>query len=143
MTDKNITITFPDGNKKNFDIGTTGYDVAHSISPALAEQALAVILNDKVCDLSLPINENVSISILKRTAEESLELIRHDCAHVMAEAVQDLYPETQVTIGPAIENGFYYDFARKTPFTTDDLEKIEKKMHEIIGREEKFIREVW
>ncbi|MBI44992.1 MAG: threonine--tRNA ligase [Candidatus Marinimicrobia bacterium] len=142
MNDK-IVITFPDGNKKNFDKGITGYDVAYGISPALAEQALAVSLNDKVCDLYLPINENVSISILKRSAEESLELIRHDCAHVMAEAVQKLFPETQVTIGPAIENGFYYDFSRKKPFTVDDLEVIENKMHEIIDADTSFIREVW
>ena len=140
---KNIVVTFPDGNKKDFEKGVTGYQIAHSISPALAEQSIAVSLNNKISDLSYPINENVSISILKRSAEEALELIRHDCAHVMAEAVQELFPGTQVTIGPAIDNGFYYDFSREKPFTVDDLETIEKKMHEIIDADTPFVREVW
>ena len=138
-----VTITFPDGNTKFFDIGITGYDIAHSISPALAEQAIAVILNDSVKDLSYPINEDKTISILKRSSSEALELIRHDCAHVMAEAVQELFPGTQVTIGPAIDNGFYYDFSRENSFTLADLEIIEKKMHEIIDADSPFIREIW
>ena len=138
-----VTITFPDGNTKFFDIGITGYDIAHSISPALAEQAIAVILNDSVKDLSYPINEDKTISILKRSSSEALELIRHDCAHVMAEAVQELFPGTQVTIGPAIDNGFYYDFSRENSFTLADLEIIEKKMHEIIDANSPFIREIW
>ena len=138
-----VTITFPDGNTKFFDIGITGYDIAYSISPALAEQAIAVILNDSVKDLSYPINEDKTISILKRSSSEALELIRHDCAHVMAEAVQELFPGTQVTIGPAIDNGFYYDFSRENSFTLADLEIIEKKMHEIIDANSPFIREIW
>ena len=138
-----ITITFPDGNKKEFDMGITGYDIAYSISPALAEQAIAVTLDGDVRDLSYPIVENKVISILKRSSDDALELIRHDCAHVMAEAVQDLFPSTQVTIGPAIDNGFYYDFSRKKPFTLDDLEVIEKKMHDIIDADTPFIRQVW
>ena len=138
-----ITITFPDGNTKEFTKGTTGHQVADSISPALAEQAIAVTLNNIIKDLHYPINEDSTISILKRSADEALELIRHDCAHVMAEAVQELFPGTQVTIGPAIENGFYYDFSREKPFTIDDLEVIEKKMHEIINLDTPFIREVW
>jgi len=138
-----ITITFPDGNTKEFTKATTGHQVADSISPALAEQAIAVTLNNIIKDLHCPINEDSTISILKRSADEALELIRHDCAHVMAEAVQELFPGTQVTIGPAIENGFYYDFSREKPFTIDDLEVIEKKMHEIINANTAFIREVW
>ena len=138
-----ITITFPDGNTKEFTKGTTGHQVADSISPALAEQSIAVTLNNIIKDLHYPINEDSTISILKRSADEALELIRHDCAHIMAEAVQELFPGTQVTIGPAIENGFYYDFSREKPFTIDDLEVIEKKMHEIINLETPFIREVW
>ena len=142
MSDK-VTITFPDGNKKDFDKGVTGYQVANSISPALAEQAIAVSLDANIRDLSYPINKNITISILKRTSDEALELIRHDCAHVMAEAVQELFPGTQVTIGPTIENGFYYDFSREKSFTVDDLEVIEKKMHKIIDADTPFVREVW
>jgi len=138
-----ITVTFPDGNTKEFDQGVTGFDIADSISSALAQQAIAVSLNDHIRDVSYPIHEDVKISILKRSADEALELIRHDCAHVMAEAVQKLFPKTQVTIGPAIDNGFYYDFSREKPFTVDDLEVIEKKMHEIIDEDTPFTREVW
>ena len=138
-----ITVTFPDGNTKEFDQGITGFDIADSISGALAQQAIAVSLNGHIRDVSYPIHEDVKISILKRSADEALELIRHDCAHVMAEAVQKLFPKTQVTIGPAIENGFYYDFSREKPFTVDDLEVIEKKMHEIIDGDTPFTREVW
>jgi threonyl-tRNA synthetase len=142
MSDK-INITFPDGNIKEFDKGITGLQIASSISPALADQAMAIILNNQIKDISYPINQDVEISILKRSAKESLELIRHDCAHVMAEAVQKLFPNTQVTIGPAIDNGFYYDFSRDKPFTTDDLEVIEKEMHNIIDADMAFKREVW
>ena len=138
-----ITVTFPDGNTKEFDKGITGFQIAESISSALAEQAIAVSLNDNIRDVSYPIHEDVKISILKRSADEALELIRHDCAHVMAEAVQKLFPKTQVTIGPAIESGFYYDFSREKPFTVDDLDVIEKKMHEIIDADTPFTREVW
>ena len=138
-----IIITFPDGNKKEFDMGITGHQIADSISPSLAKQAIAVTLDNDIFDLSYPINKNTSISILKRSSKDALELIRHDCAHVMAEAVQKLFPGTQVTIGPAIENGFYYDFSREKPFTIDDLEVIENKMHEIIDSDIAFEREVW
>ena len=138
-----INITFPDGNIKEFEKGITGYQIANSISPALASQAIAIILNDEIKDISYPITQDVEISIIKRSAKESLELIRHDCAHVMAEAVQKLFPNTQVTIGPAIDNGFYYDFSRDKPFTTDDLETIEKEMHNIIDADISFEREVW
>ena len=138
-----INITLPDGTVLEKPVGTTGMDIAEGISSGLAKQSILVELNGELRDLSYPINEDSTLKILKKDAEEALELIRHDCAHVMAEAVQELYPGTQVTIGPAIENGFYYDFSRETPFTLDDLEKIEKKMHEIIDRGDAFIREVW
>ena len=142
MSEK-ITITFPDGNKKEVDKGISGLDLASQISKSLAKESVAVKINDEIKDINLPINTDVSVAILKKDSEETLELIRHDCAHVMAEAVQELFPGTQVTIGPAIENGFYYDFARNEPFTLSDLPKIEKKMHEIIQRNESFVREVW
>ena len=142
MSEK-ITITFPDGNKKEVDKGISGLDLASQISKSLAKESVAVKINDEIKDINLPINTDVSVAILKKDSEEALELIRHDCAHVMAEAVQELFPGTQVTIGPAIENGFYYDFARNEPFTLSDLPKIEKKMHEIIQRNESFVREVW
>jgi len=138
-----INITLPDGTVLKKPLGTTGMEIAEGISSGLAKQSILVELNGELRDLSYPINEDSSLKILKKDAEEALELIRHDCAHVMAEAVQELYPGTQVTIGPAIENGFYYDFSRETPFTIDDLEKIEKKMHEIIDKGNDFVREVW
>ncbi len=142
MSEK-IIITFPDGNKKEVDKGINGLELASQISKSLAKESVAIKINNEIKDINLPINGNVSIAILKRDSEEALELIRHDCAHVMAEAVQELFPGTQVTIGPAIENGFYYDFARDEPFTVADLPKIEKKMHDIIQRNKTFIREVW
>ena len=142
MSEK-ITITFPDGNKKEVDKGINGLELASQISKSLAKESVAIKINSEIKDISLPINSDASVAILKRDSEEALELIRHDCAHVMAEAVQELFPGTQVTIGPAIENGFYYDFARDEPFTVADLPKIEKKMHDIIQRNKNFIREVW
>ena len=142
MSEK-IIITFPDGNKREVNKGINGLELASQISKSLAKESVAIKINNEIKDISLPINSDASVAILKRDSEETLELIRHDCAHVMAEAVQELFPETQVTIGPAIENGFYYDFARDEPFTLADLPKIEKKMHEIIQRNKNFIREVW
>ncbi len=138
-----VNITLPDGTVLEKPLGITGMEIAEGISSGLAKQSILVEVNGELRDLSYPINEDSSLKILKKDAEEALELIRHDCAHVMAEAVQELYPGTQVTIGPAIENGFYYDFSRETPFTTDDLERIEKKMHEIIDKGDDFVREVW
>ena len=138
-----IIITFPDGNKKEFKKGITGYDIAYGISPGLAKESIAIELNSELRDINYPILNDSIIKIIKIKDEESLELIRHDCAHVMAESVQELFPGTQVTIGPAIENGFYYDFARDKPFTIEDLTIIEKKMHEIIGKNRSFFREIW
>ena len=142
MSEK-LIITFPDGNKKEVEKGISGLELASQISKSLAKESVAIKINNEIKDISLPINSDASVAILKRDSEEALELIRHDCAHVMAEAVQELFPGTQVTIGPAIENGFYYDFARDEPFTVADLPKIEKKMHDIIQRNKNFIREVW
>ena len=142
MSEK-ITITFPDENSKEVEKGISGLAIAEQISKSLAKEAIAFSINDEIHDLSRKVEKDSRIKILKRNDEEALSLIRHDCAHVMAEAVKNLFPGTQVTIGPAIENGFYYDFAREVPFTTEDLPKIEKKMHEIVNQEEQFIREAW
>ncbi len=138
-----INITFPDGNIKKFAKGISGLEIAKSISKSLAKESIAINLDGEIVDLSIRIENNSNLKIIKKNDNEALELIRHDCAHVMAEAVQALYPDTEVTIGPAIENGFYYDFARKEPFTTSDFSKIEKKMVEIINDDKKFVREIW
>ena len=139
----NVTITFPDGNTRKIKKGITGLQLAELISKSLAKESIAFKVNDEIKDLSRVIDTDMTVQILKKDSDEALDIIRHDCAHVMAEAVQSLFPETQVTIGPSIENGFYYDFARNEPFTISDLPKIEKKMHEIINKNKKFIREVW
>ncbi|MEG6509870.1 threonine--tRNA ligase [Methyloligella sp. 2.7D] len=138
-----ISLTFPDGSAREFQPGVTGKDVAASIAKSLEKKAVAVELDGELRDLAQPIEENAKIRIITRSDPEALTLIRHDAAHVMAEAVQDLYPGTQVTIGPVIENGFYYDFAREEPFTPDDLPVIEKKMAEIVQRDHPFTVEVW
>jgi threonyl-tRNA synthetase len=140
---KDIAITLPDGAVRTYPAGVTGFEIADSIAKSLAKAAIAVKINGEVSDLSLPITENASLAILKRENPEALELIRHDAAHVLAEAVQKLFPGTQVTIGPSIENGFYYDFARNEPFTPADFEAIEKEMNKIIERGAPFTREVW
>ncbi|NKM56321.1 threonine--tRNA ligase [Rhizobium anhuiense] len=137
-----ISLTFPDGSVRSFDAGATGRDVAESISKSLAKKAVAVAIDGTVRDLSDPVTTG-RIEIITRNDDRALELIRHDAAHVMAEAVQELWPGTQVTIGPVIENGFYYDFAKNEPFTPDDLPKIEKKMKEIIARNAAFTKQVW
>ena len=136
-------ITLPDGNNLNFPKKVTGLEVAEKISKSLAKQALIMSIDGELKDLYFPIEKDCSIKIFTAKDPEGLEVIRHDTAHIMAMAVQELYPGTQVTIGPVIENGFYYDFARKEPFTTDDLKKIEKRMSEIIDKDVKTRREVW
>ena len=138
-----ISLTFPDGSKREYEPGISGADVAASIAPSLAKKAVAVKLDGELKDLAEPIEADSQIRIITREDGEALELIRHDCAHVMAEAVQELFPGTEVTIGPVIENGFYYDFARDEPFTLEDLSRIEAKMREIIARNAPFTREVW
>ena len=136
-------ITLPDGNNIDFPNKVTGLEVAQKISKSLAKQALVISVDGELKDLYFEINKDSSVKIFTAKDPEGLEVIRHDTAHIMAMAVQELYPGTQVTIGPVIENGFYYDFARKEPFTTDDLKKIEKRMSEIIDKDVKTRREVW
>ena len=135
-------ITLPDKSVRRFDGPVTGTTVAESIGPGLARAALAMKLDGKLVDLGTEIDRDADVTFVTRRDAEALELIRHDAAHVLAEAVQELYPGTQVTIGPAIENGFYYDFARDEPFTPEDFPPIEAKMREIVGRGEKFVRQV-
>ncbi|MBF0250176.1 MAG: threonine--tRNA ligase [Alphaproteobacteria bacterium] len=138
-----VTLTLPDGSQRAYDGPVTGAQVAADIGPGLAKAALAVKIDGEMADLTLPIEADCAFAILTAKDEESLDLIRHDAAHVMAEAVKELYPDVQVTIGPAIENGFYYDFARSEPFTPKDLERIEARMMEIVDRDEAVTREVW
>lgn len=138
-----IHVTFPDGSVRDFAPGTTGRAIAEGISKSLAKKAVAMTLDGTLADLSDPITADARLEIVTRDDPRALELIRHDAAHVMAEAVQELYPGTQVTIGPVIENGFFYDFFREEPFTTDDLPKIEAKMREIIARNAHFTKEIW
>ena len=136
-------LTLPDGSVRNFDASVTGLQLANDIGPGLAKAALIVLVDGVEYDLDHEITQDSNVSVITRSDELALKLIRHDCAHVMAAAVQELFPETQVTIGPSIENGFYYDFFRKTPFAQDDLETIEKRMHELVDRDDKVKREVW
>ncbi|WP_114392133.1 threonine--tRNA ligase [Oleisolibacter albus] len=144
VLDAQVAITLPDGSVRTVARGTTAAEIAASISKSLAKAAIAARIDGQLRDLALPIEQDARLEIVTDKNEaDALELIRHDAAHVMAEAVQELYPGTQVTIGPAIATGFYYDFARDTPFTPEDLVKIEEKMHEIVNRNTPFTREVW
>ena len=137
-------ITLPDGSVREFDNPVSGAELADDIGPGLAKAAMAIRINGELDDLSTVMDADAEVAIITdRNEEEALDLIRHDTAHVLAEAVQELFPGTQVTIGPNIENGFYYDFAREEPFSTEDLETIEAKMREIIDRDDVFTKEVW
>ncbi|WP_334162383.1 threonine--tRNA ligase [Phenylobacterium sp.] len=138
-----IDLIFPDGSKRSFDEGVTGRDVAAGISKSLEKKAILIKLDGELLDLDRPLETGGRFEILTREAPEALETIRHDASHVLAEAVQELFPGTQVTIGPAIEDGFYYDFARDEPFSLDDLAKIEQRMREIVDRDEPIRREEW
>ena len=138
-----IHITLPDGKTMEFKTGVTGAEIAASIGPGLAKAALILEVDGQQWDLFRPIEHDAKIRIITRKDPEALELIRHDAAHVLAMAVQELFPGTQVTIGPAIDDGFYYDFARNEPFTPEDLPKIEAKMHEIVKADLPTRREVW
>jgi threonyl-tRNA synthetase len=139
-----VAITLPDGRIQNFAGPVTGAVIAGDIGPGLAKAALCIRVNDALWDLSREIAENATIAIVTSKDEaEALDILRHDTAHVLAEAVKELYPGTQVTIGPNVENGFFYDFARDEPFTPEDLERIEARMHEIVDRGEVITREVW
>ena len=143
LSGKGVALTLPDGSIRKFDGGVSGAELAADIGPGLAKAAIAVVVDGEVRDLTRRIINDAEVSIVTRKDEQALELIRHDAAHVMAQAVQQLFPGTQVTIGPSIENGFYYDFAREEAFTPEDLEKIEDCMMRIIDADEPFIREVW
>ncbi|MCZ6453807.1 MAG: threonine--tRNA ligase [Alphaproteobacteria bacterium] len=140
-----VTITLPDGSSRDFAGPVTGAEIAADIGPGLAKAALAIKLDGRLADLSAPVRENAAVEIVtvKSDDETVYDLLRHDAAHVMAEAVQELYPGTQITFGPAIENGFYYDFVRDEPFTPSDLETIEARMKEIVARNETIVREIW
>ena len=128
-------IQLPDGSIRSYDVAVTGATIAADISRSLAKQSITVRVDGEMWDLNREIENDASVEIVTRDDDDGLELLRHDCAHVLAEAVKELWPETQVTIGPAIENGFYYDFAREEPFTPEDLETIEKRMRDIIARD--------
>jgi threonyl-tRNA synthetase len=143
MANDMVALTFPDGARREYPNGMTGLDVAKAISPSLAKRTVAMALDGALADLADPIDHDAKIEFLNRDDPRALELIRHDAAHVLAEAVQSLWPGTQVTIGPVIENGFYYDFFRNQPFTPEDFPAIEKRMREIIARDKPFTKEVW
>ena len=138
------TISLPDGSTRQYDDAVTPAQVASDIGPGLSKAAMAAVVNGTEWDLSRPINDDSKLSLITaKNTDAALELVRHDCAHIMAEAVLELYPDVQVTIGPSIENGFYYDFHREQPFTTDELSAIEARMHEIVDRDEPIERGVW
>jgi threonyl-tRNA synthetase len=138
-----IKVTLPDGSERDYADGASPLDVAESISKSLAKKALAAKVNGEMWDLVRPLDGDANVAIITDRDPEGLELIRHDAAHVLAQAVQDLYPDTQVTIGPVIDDGFYYDFAREAPFSSDDFEKIEAKMRQIVDADYPIVREVW
>src|SRR3974377_532208 len=141
--DDMVALTFPDGARRDYRSGITGVEIAKGISPSLAKRTVAMALDGNVVDLADAVERDAKIEFLTRDDPRALELIRHDAAHVLAEAVQTLWPGTQVTIGPVIENGFYHAFYRNQPFTLEDLSVIEKKMKEIIARDKLFTKEVW
>ena len=143
MADPQINISLPDGSVRQYPAPVTGADIAASIGPGLAKAALAVRVDGDLRDLARPIDTDAAVEIVTVKDDDALELIRHDAAHVLAEAVQELYPGTQITFGPATDDGFYYDFHRNEPFTPDDFEAIEAKMGEIVDRDEAIVREVW
>ncbi|AGJ02624.1 Threonine--tRNA ligase [Rickettsia prowazekii str. Breinl] len=138
-----INISFPDGSVKQFAQNITAFEIVNAISMSLAKAAIVVEINGELKDLSTVIENDCKLRILTAQDYECLEIIRHDAAHLTAEAVKELFPETQVTIGPAIENGYYYDFARDKPFSIDDLANIEAKMQELSKKNEKITRELW
>lgn len=138
-----ITISFPDGSHREFPKGITGWEIAKSLSTSLAKEAVAVRIKEELWDLTRPIEENAAFEVIKRASDTGLDILRHDAAHVFAESVKELYPETQITIGPSIQDGFYYDLYREESFTPEDLARLEERMHEIVNRDEPLTREVW
>ncbi|WP_375164670.1 threonine--tRNA ligase [Temperatibacter marinus] len=144
MSSNAVNLKLPDGSVRTLTGTVTGTALAEDIGPGLAKAALAIYVNGELWDLSREITEDSDVSILTaRDGDDALDILRHDCAHILAEAVQEMYPGTQVTIGPNIQDGFFYDFAFKTPFSEADLEKVEKRMHEIVARDEEITREIW
>jgi threonyl-tRNA synthetase len=140
---QSVAVTLPDGSRREFPGPVSGAQLAAAIGPGLAKAALAVKIDGRPRDLATLIDHDSNVAIITREMPEGVLILRHDAAHVMAEAVKELYPETQVTFGPATETGFYYDFARDTPFTPEDLGRIEERMREIVRRDEPIAREVW
>src|SRR5438132_1747939 len=138
-----VVVTLPDGKRLEFAGPVTGADIAAAVGPGLAKAAIAVRVDGRSRDLATVVDRDTAVAIVTRDMPEGVEILRHDAAHVMAEAVKELYPETQVTFGPATETGFYYDFARDTPFTPEDLARIEERMREIVKRDEPISREIW
>jgi len=138
-----ITIRFPDGLQREFPKGITGWEIAKALSTSLAKESVAVRIEEELWDLNRPIEKDTAFEVIKRTSETGLDILRHDAAHVFAEAVKELYPETQITIGPSIQDGFYYDLYREESFTPEDLKRLEERMHEIVNRNESISREVW
>lgn len=138
-----ITIRFPDGSHREFPKGITGWEIAKALSTSLAKEAVAVRVEDELWDLTRPIEKDVAFEVIKRGSEIGVDILRHDAAHIFAEAVKELYPETQITIGPSIRDGFYYDLYREESFTPEDLKRLEERMHEIVNRDESVSREVW
>ena len=136
-------IKLPDGKKISFSNAVNGFDIANKISKSLAKDACIMNVNGELKDLSFSIKKDSEVKIITQKDKEGLEVIRHDTAHILAMAVQELFPKTQVTIGPTIQDGFYYDFSRKEPFTDEDLKKIENRMKEIVERDVLTKREVW
>lgn len=138
-----INIRFPDGSQREFPKGITGWEIAKTLSTSLAKESVAVRVGEEFWDLTRPIEKDSTLEVIKRTSDAGLNVLRHDAAHVFAESVKELYPETQITIGPAIQDGFYYDLFREESFTPEDLKRIEERMHEIVNRDEHLTREVW
>jgi threonyl-tRNA synthetase len=138
-----ITVRFPDGSQREFPKGVTGWEIAKTLSVSLAKEAVAVRIDDQQWDLTRPLDRDAAFEVIKRPSAEGLDILRHDAAHVFAEAVKELYPETQITIGPSIQDGFYYDLYREESFTPDDLKLLEERMHQIVNRDETVTREVW
>src|SRR5947207_4199994 len=140
---KSIAVTLPDGRRREFPGPLSGAELAAAIGPGLAKAALAVKIDGRPRDLATLIDHDSDVAVITREMPEGVDILRHDAAHVMAEAVKELYPETQVTFGPSTETGFYYDCARAEPFTPEDLARIEERMREIVRRDEGITREVW
>src|SRR5437762_4563917 len=143
MPNSRVAVTLPDGSRREFPRPLTGAELAAAVGPGLAKAAIAVKIDGEPRDLSALIDRDAAVAIITPNTPEGVEILRHDAAHVMAEAVKELYPEAQVTFGPATETGFYYDFARATPFTPDDLARIEERMRDIVRRDEPITREIW